>query len=271
MILYRGSHACGLNKIKTCSGLHCETWRRQTQAKKAIGNPGEGSEKKKGEFRMKKHNMMRVASAMAVVTLLSTGLISGTLAKYTSTTNASSTATVAKWSFLLGNSNNLTAENDITGTPSWNFNIFDTVKDSNSTEEEHVANKKIAPGTSGSVDLYLENASEVAAKYSIKFECTNNDNIPLKYALVAANAAMPASSAADWKSSIADLDKTDIELAAATTEATTDEENYRLYWKWEFDDDSVTKKTDVTDLALGIAETAPTATIKATVTATQVD
>ena len=121
------------------------------------------------------------------------------------------------------------------------------------------------------MDLYLENASEVAAKYSITFECTNHDNIPLKYALVAANAAMPASSAADWKSSIADLDKTDIELAAATTEATTDEENYRLYWKWEFDDDSVTKKTDATDLALGTAETAPTATIKATVTATQVD
>ena len=33
---------------------------------------------------MKKHNMMRVASALAVVTLLSTSVISGTLAKYTS-------------------------------------------------------------------------------------------------------------------------------------------------------------------------------------------
>jgi len=131
--------------------------------------------------------------------------------------------------------------------------------------------EKIAPGTSGSVDLYLENASEVAAQYSIKFECTNNADIPLKYALVAANAAMPDSSAADWKSSIAYLDKTDIALAAATTEATTDEANYRLYWKWEFDDDSVTKKTDATDFALGTAATAPTATITATVTATQVD
>lgn len=82
---------------------------------------------------------------------------------------------------------------------------------------------------------------------------------------------MPASSAADWKSSIAYLDQTDIALAAATTEATTDEANYRLYWKWEFDDDSVTKKTDTTDFALGTAATAPTATITATVTATQVD
>lgn len=134
---------------------------------------------------MKKHNVMRVASAMAVVTLLSSSLISGTLAKYVSTkTSTGDAATVAKWSVKAGSDNS--ALNDITGKDSWTFDVFNTVYDTNGTSTEtDVAGGKIAPGTSGYVDLYVKNDSEVTATYNIGFKSTNDGEIPLKYAIAA--------------------------------------------------------------------------------------
>ena len=46
---------------------------------------------------MKKNKMMRLASAMMVLTLMSTSVISGTFAKYVTSDSATDTARVAKW------------------------------------------------------------------------------------------------------------------------------------------------------------------------------
>ncbi|MBR4289275.1 MAG: hypothetical protein IKT52_01390 [Oscillospiraceae bacterium] len=46
---------------------------------------------------MKKNRMMRLASVLLVLTLLTTSVISGTFAKYTTTDSASDSARVAKW------------------------------------------------------------------------------------------------------------------------------------------------------------------------------
>ena len=46
---------------------------------------------------MKKNKMMRLASAMMVLTLMSTSVISGTFAKYTTQDSGSDVARVAKW------------------------------------------------------------------------------------------------------------------------------------------------------------------------------
>ena len=231
---------------------------------------GERSGKEKGELHMKKHNVMRVASAMAVVTLLSTSLISGTLAKYVSTkTSTGDTATVAKWSVKAGSDNS--ALNDITGTDSWTFDVFNTVRDTDGTKSEtDVAEGKIAPGTSGYVDLYVKNESEVTATYDIGFKSTNTNDIPLKYAIVTItgnNATRPADDA-EWKSDISTLIKSDKLAVGAETVG------YRLYWKWDIGAaDTVEDETNKADTKLGTdAQTnAATATVTATVTATQVD
>ncbi len=210
---------------------------------------------------MKKHNVMRVASAMAVVTLLSSSLISGTLAKYVSTKmSTGDAATVAKWSVKAGSDNS--ALNDITGTDSWTFDVFNTVYDTDGTSmEADVAGGRIAPGTSGYVDLYVKNDSEVTATYNIGFKSTNDGEIPLKYAIAAilgGNAKRPADDD-EWTDNILTLTKSsDLEARAATV-------GYRLYWKWDFDN-----SRDTEDTALGIDGTA-TATVTATVTATQTD
>jgi hypothetical protein len=56
---------------------------------------------------MKKNKMMRLASALLVLTLLTTSLISGTLAKYTTSGNASDTARVAKFGVVINTSGSL--------------------------------------------------------------------------------------------------------------------------------------------------------------------
>ena len=48
---------------------------------------------------MKKNTMMRIASVLLVAVLLSTCVISGTYAKYTSTVTTSDSARVAYWGF----------------------------------------------------------------------------------------------------------------------------------------------------------------------------
>ncbi len=46
---------------------------------------------------MKKNKMLRMASALLVLTLLTTCIIGGTFAKYTTSGTATDTARVAKW------------------------------------------------------------------------------------------------------------------------------------------------------------------------------
>ena len=138
---------------------------------------------------MKKHNMMRVASALAVVTLLSTSVISGTLAKYTSeATSQAESARVAKWAINAGSKNGTLQAISEAGRDSFTFDLFNTVKDTatgGGNESDISANDGtiIAPGTWGYVDLVIENDSEVSAKYSIKLEKTSKDTVPLQYAM----------------------------------------------------------------------------------------
>ncbi len=67
---------------------------------------------------MKKNRMMRLASVLLVCVLLTTSVISGTFAKYTTTANASDTARVAKWGVVITSGGSLFGENYKTGTES---------------------------------------------------------------------------------------------------------------------------------------------------------
>jgi len=56
---------------------------------------------------MKKNKMLRMASALLVLTLLTTSVIGGTFAKYTTTATANDTARVAKWGVVITASGSL--------------------------------------------------------------------------------------------------------------------------------------------------------------------
>lgn len=193
--------------------------------------------------------MATVILLMLLVSIATTILLGRTFAKYTSSAVGTDTATVAKWSFKIGNKEIATAE-----AQTIDINLFYTVKDSDLTSDEaHVASGKIAPGTSGSFDLTVENSSEVAAKYAISLEITEGTSLPIKYA-VKTDGTQPAES--DWKDTIDSVSETEI--------AVNGKGDAKVYWKWAFDGD---------DTATGIAarESATKVTVKATVTATQVD
>ena len=217
---------------------------------------------------MKKNTMMRVASALLVAVLLSTCAISGTFAKYTSTASGSDTARVAKWSIEVNDTTNDIA----VGNPSITFDLFNTVNDTanpdaNDADVVDDANVAIiAPGTTGSYTLDIWNTSEVTAKYAIEFEVVSNtNNIPIQYSL----------DGSTWKNTIAEIKIVDSD--ATTLPAQNGAKSETVYWRWAFDEETSGKHPDQTnakDTALGITAddaTAPSITIKATITATQVD
>lgn len=202
---------------------------------------------------MKKNKTMRLAALLLVLTLVTCCFVGGTFAKYISVKSAEDTATVAKWSIQLNNT-------EMT-TKAITFDLFNTVYEANTEDEEdNVVDKLLAPGTGGSFTLNVANKSEVTAKYTIALSEASNDNhIPLQYSL----------NKTTWKDNISELEITDEVLNMNDgTNAHT------VYWRWVFEgttEGAHTGQTDENDTALGIAGQAPTVTITATLTATQVD
>ena len=210
---------------------------------------------------MKKNRMMRLASVLLVCVLLTTSVISGTFAKYTSSATATDSARVAKWSILVGKGD---AQRDIakTDVTTFEFELFNTVLDTvDGKKERNVAEGVdtviIAPGTKGAFDIVLENASEVTATYAIDYT-VNNAGVPIEYSI---------DDGKNWSTEITDVTATQINMGASVT--------IHVEWRWAFEGkDSANytnSQTDVTDTALGIADQLATPTVTATITATQVD
>lgn len=187
---------------------------------------------------MKKNMIMRFASLLLVVTLLSTCAISGTFAKYTSEKSASDSATVAEWSFKVGGKN--------IAKETFAFDLF--------TGEDAI----IAPGTAGSLDLVLKNESEVPAQYAIKYTVTNTNNIPIQFSV---------DGGSTWKDTLDDVTASEAtKLAVGAAEKTI-----KVQWKWAFEADNEAEKAarNTADTTLGTAGTAQV-TVAAAITATQV-
>lgn len=221
---------------------------------------------------MRKNKMMRLASGLLVAVLLTTSMISGTFAKYISEASGEDSARVAKWSFQVGGKD-IAAKNEVT------FDLFATIVDTVLVDGQEVADtdvdeQLIAPGTKGRFDIVLTNASEVTAKYAIAFEETidqDDKDIPIQYSL----------DGVTWKNTVAELNMTAGESTTLPTALKATKENpatktVTVYWQWAFEtgaavEEGMTeqKEGDATDTALGIAM--PTVTVKATITATQVD
>lgn len=119
---------------------------------------------------MKKNKMMRIASILMVVTLLSTCAISGTFAKYVTKVSGEDQARVAKWGIVLGlNAGEAFATEYKTHDENGYEGEFSVV----SSNEDKV----VAPGTSsadinedGALKATVFGTPEVAARYILKIE-----------------------------------------------------------------------------------------------------
>ena len=117
---------------------------------------------------MKKNKAMRLASALMVLTLLTTCVISSTFAKYTTSANGEDSARVAKWGFE--------ADDDSIVLDDLFAKVYMSAND----------DKVIAPGTENSVDFsfaYNTTSNTIAAPevaYTFKVEVdTNGDTTKL--------------------------------------------------------------------------------------------
>lgn len=206
---------------------------------------------------MKKNTKKIAAMLLVAVVAVGSYFISGTYAKYTSSASGESTARVAKWDFKVGSTN-------ITTTNTFTFNLFDTIKESDTTtvETDVVAangkDKLVAPGTGGSFDIVLTNDSEVSAKYGIDYTLTNTANIPVEFSTNGTN----------WSNDLTDVvaDDTNTKLTANGGTVTK-----TVKWRWAYETGtSPYTEGDTADTTLGVAGTA-TLTVRADVTATQID
>lgn len=205
---------------------------------------------------MKKNKMMRLASVLLVLCLLTTSVISGTFAKYTSEATASDDARVARWAFKVGDAN-------IAKSETITFDLFQTIYDTDGSAETDVQNKLgdgktvIAPGTSGYFEIKLQNTSEVTANYAIDYTVTNN---------IGAHIQFSVDNGATWTDDLADVavsDETTLAIGSGV-------ETIKVMWKWAYESTTDTN-WDADDTTLGIAEDLATLTVAAKITATQVD
>lgn len=193
----------------------------------------------KGEI-MKKNKIFALGLIVTFVAFISLSLVSSTWAKYTSSVSGTSTATVAKWSF-----DGVDLSKDTI-----NFNLFNTILDTNNVAETDVKEGLIAPGTKGSASFTFKNTGEVNAKAIVTLELTNTSNIPLTFTL--GEETLFASGNSYQK---------EITLNMNDATGTT----WALNWAWAF------TGNDTTDTTLGTATTAPQVSVKLTVEFVQVD
>lgn len=200
---------------------------------------------------MKKNKVLLLGIITVFVAIFSLTLVSGTWAKYTSTVSGTDTAKVAKWAWKV-NDADLTLG---TTTGSFEFKLFDTVLDTaigntDTDVKPGTGTPIIAPGTKGSFELKVTNASEVNGTLKVEL-AQSGATVPLKF----------STNGTDYVS-LAELN-TSLESTAVGFDAT---ETITIYWMWAFEG---AEGTDATDTTLGIA--GETVTVNATLTFTQVD
>ena len=259
---------------------------------------------------MRKNKMMRTAAVLGVATMLTASVISGTFAKYTTSSTGSDSARVAKWG--LNDSSSITLDN-LFSDKYTNDSKLETVKSSENSKDV------IAPGTKGSATIKFEytgkngesnsniSAPEVGYTFVVDTEgstCAesikNNPNIVWKLDDDVCTATEDKKTSWDvLLEKIQALDgnkeKNDSESkpanyyapgelpAAFYGEASEASKSHTVSWEWKFEDtnaegetavaeqDSAEKTQDVTDTKMGNADELANVTLKITITATQVD
>ena len=238
---------------------------------------------------MKKNVMMRLAAVMLMCVLLSTSVIGGTFAKYTTKGTSTDTARVAKWGVTIESAGNTMFAKEYDGE------INPSVKTINSYGDKNL----VAPGTSGSLTpVVIKGTPEVAV--DVEYDATvtltgwkvdGNDYCPIIFtvgynvngALVSETTYGMSGTGADQSTytSYADLAaavEAAIESYKARYEVNTDMQTTvkvpTVSWEWPFVAEGTnTYSDDVKDTALGNIAIAslPTITLEITTTVTQVD
>lgn len=233
---------------------------------------------------MKKNKMMRLASAMMVMTLMTTSVISGTFAKYTTQDSGSDVARVAKWGVKVEaiNFDMFTEDyktDDDTATFTGDYSV------SSANTDDLIEDDVLAPGTSGSfANIKITGIPEVAVNVKIDATVEVSDNWIVEgdfYCPITVTVGTEGISGLEYDSAteFATAIKNKIESKSAqyapnkNLAEVYDTTNLDLAWAWAFEGAADSKQTDVKDTALGDAavSTDLTLNIGVKITVTQID
>ncbi len=231
-----------------------------------------GTSKKKGWKTMKKNKMMRFASLVLVLTLLSTCAISGTFAKYVTTSSGGDNARVAIW--------DITA--DFVGADTDGDMLFKAVY--GDTVDSNDDDQVVAPGTNDSYTYSMIGAPEVdyvvsfafdsaptdvtlysgvytfAAPYQDMTVTATNNYLPLKWSVTisttngtlsdTATTVFTADAAREF-ASLADI-KTALSTVTVAFDANeTCDVDVTIAWSWDFEATNAYTDYDKMDTVLG--------------------
>lgn len=207
---------------------------------------------------MKKNRMMRLASLLLVCVLLTTSVISGTFAKYTTSVNASDTARVARWG--------------IDSTANVAFDLFDPTY--GETVNSKYGDNVIAPGTTKTETVKLTYVGqEIAPEVDYKIDL---DVVAEESGIDATIAANPnivwsfnGAAYGSWDAMITAINgyTENVEANALPTIAST---GIQIGWEWKFETTG-NDAQDIMDTNMGNAAELAKVTLTIKLTATQVD
>lgn len=194
----------------------------------------------------KKSIAARLGVAAMALTLITTSLSSGTLAKYTETFAGTTTMTVARWNVgatvTMGSGASATT---LTSTPVALGTLYDTA-----TNKKGVSNGKVAPGMTGGFVIDLTTAkqnvpTEVDTEYAVYID-GNSSDFPTNFKMYeGSNEANNIFDKSKTKvPGLGYLLKTDT-IAAGQPDSTKNAVKVNVNWKWPFEETSATNAADV--------------------------
>lgn len=187
----------------------------------------------------------RITILLLVLCLISTAMLSGTFAKYTSEYAGADTALIAKWDVTVKEG---TTEFSVSPAVA-NLDLFSHAYDTDINQvdgEDYI----IAPGVSGDFVLNVANTGDVAAKMTFDFTVSGTETVytvPIEYRL----AKVGQGDEEGWDD-LAAL-KTALEAKMQNVAAGTGEAEETVEWRWPYEasGEVYDGSTDLTDTALG--------------------
>lgn len=221
----------------------------------------------------KKSIIARVGVMAAALTLATTSLMSGTLARYTTNASVTAKAIVAKWGpkFKVAGKDTTEIQDtvvDLTDTTNYTQNQFTVGSNASGT----LAANRIAPGTSGSIPITLDmTESEVNTQYEIRVQLATDSDAPVPENITFQVDSGPAITA----DKVNDEGGVVIGKGTIKQDAATKTISPTLKWTWPFYTNSTTDEKDTEFItsrsATDSAEAARTVKLKITITAMQAD
>ncbi|WP_050637366.1 hypothetical protein [Candidatus Stoquefichus sp. SB1] len=203
-------------------------------------------------MKRKKSIAGRLGMAAFALTLVTTCISGGTLAKYASEVTGTGTAVTAKWAFKAGSTEG--AESITT------FKLGET--DNSAT----IAKERIAPGSTGTVPLYYDlSGTEVKTNLKISIKVDDVSELPTNFKITCDGVTKGKTdftndTYVDFMSKDISVDTSTGVLTAADAKAQKD-----ITWAWAFEtgnDDSAKKTGNTADTADGKAANTVNFTVK---------